>query len=130
MTPEKCLRLTTAPPSYSEILCPSDFFYTFVCDASSSSYISWNFNNELEKTYYGNSTNILNLEREDRDCTPYYDYHFAVPLSQHLSGDNFAMRSTLTIHAHNLTQFPVECSTRCGQNMTTKSVVYYRRAGG
>lgn len=114
----------TSPPSYSGKICPSDFFYTFVCDASGQ-YIRWTFNNEIEKTYYGDANIFyLQVEREDRNYTPYYDYHFALPLSLNLIDGNFSMRSTLTIQPHNLTEFPVECSTHCGQMMTTESIVY------
>ena len=128
--PETCLMpLWTSPPSYSEKLCPSEFnFYTFVCDASSQ-YISWNFNNtEIEKTYFGNRS-ISYLEREYRGHTGDYDYHIALSLSESRTDGNFAMRSTLTIHAYNLTQFPVSCSTHCGQRMSNQSAVY-RVAGG
>ena len=130
--PEECLKpLMTSPPSYSEnLICPSELnFYTFVCDASSQ-YISWNFNSEIEKTYFGNSS-IFFYKREYRGHTRDYDFHIALPLSEGHANDvdNFTMRSTLTIHAHNLTQFPVNCSTHCGQERKNQSAVY-RVAGG
>ena len=82
-------------------------FYIFVCDASSQ-YISWNFNNnETEKTYFGNGS-ISDLG-EEYNLTLYYEYHVALPLSLSLTDGNFSMRSTLTIRAHSLTQFPVTC---------------------
>ena len=116
--------ITTSPPSYSEKLCASESnVYTFICDIRGA-YISWNFGNadhNIQATYFGGGNDP---KREYHGRTDDYEYHFALLFSEQLPDNNFTMRSSLTIHPYNLTQFPVTCSTHHGQNVDAKSKSY------
>jgi hypothetical protein len=120
--------LTTSPYSYDGKFCPlseTGFkFFTFICDVSSGS-ISWELD-DLDRTIY-DFESLDPKRRERRGSTSKFKYHIVIHLTENnIDDDIHAMRSSLTIfpYNHNLSQFPVVCSTECGGQLTGKSEIY------
>jgi hypothetical protein len=125
-------RLSTSPYTYDRKFCPlseTGFkFFTFICDVSSGS-ISWELD-ELDITIF--DFELLDPKRrESHGSTSEFDYHHVIHFAENINNDTYAMRSSLTIfpYNHSLSQFPVVCSTECGEQLFVSSEILYRVAG-
>jgi hypothetical protein len=86
--------------------------------------MSWEVN-ELDRTIF--NFEILDPERrESRGSTSEFEYHLLIHFAENINDDIYAMRSSLTIFPYNrnLSQFPVVCSTGCGEQLIDSSEIY------